>query len=228
MDRGMTSADNIAWLQRTGRRYLIGTPKSELKNWSRELRDAKDWHLVRDGVEAKLCAGPNGTETFVLCRSADRTEKEKAMHERFSARIEEGLTSLARRIKHAQKPLGRGPIERQIGRLLGRNSRAAARYSIRLIDESGAAAKLRLDWSTCAEWDDWARHSEGCYVLRTNVRDWTPEALWRTYIQLTEAEAAFRIQKSDLSIRPIWHQKKGARARPYLRVLPRLRHVEDA
>ena len=53
----------------------------------------------------------------------------------------------------------------------------------------------------------WASHSEGTYILRTNVRDWSAEELWRTYIQLTEAEAAFRIHKSDLSIRPIWHQK---------------------
>jgi transposase len=208
MDRGMTSAENIAWLQRTNRRYLIGTPKSELKKWSREIADAKDWCLVREGVEAKQCPGPDGAETFILCRSADRKEKEKAMHERFSTRIEEGLTSLARRIEHARTALERGPIERQIGRLLGRNSRAAARYAIRLLDDRSADSKLRLEWSIRAEWDDWARHTEGCYVLRTNVRDWTPEELWRTYIQLTEAEAAFRIQKSDLSIRPIWHQKK--------------------
>ncbi|HEV2414992.1 MAG TPA: hypothetical protein VGX27_09290, partial [Candidatus Dormibacteraeota bacterium] len=87
-------------------------------------------------------------------------------------------------------------------------SRAAARYANRLLDDPSVGPKLRLEWSTRAEWDDWARHTEGCYVLRTNVRDWTPEDLWRTYIQLTEAEAAFRIHKSDLSIRPIWHQKK--------------------
>src|SRR5208283_1405661 len=59
-----------------------------------------------------------------------------------------------------------------------------------------------------AEWDDWSRHSEGCYGLRTNLRDWSSEALWRTYIQLSEAEAAFRIHKSQLSIRPIWHQRE--------------------
>jgi hypothetical protein len=49
--------------------------------------------------------------------------------------------------------------------------------------------------------------SEGCYVLRTNISDWSGEALWRAYIQLTQAEAAFRIHKQDLSLRPIWHQK---------------------
>ena len=63
-------------------------------------------------------------------------------------------------------------------------------------------------WTTRPEWDDWARWSEGCYVLRTNIPDWSPEDLWRTYIQLTEAEAAFRIHKSDLSLRPIWHQSE--------------------
>lgn len=208
MDRGMTSAENIAWLQKTGRRYLIGTPKSELKKWSREIADAQDWRTVREGIEAKLCPGPDGIEMFILCRSADRREKEKAMHERFSARIDEGLTSLARRIEHARQPLERGPIERQIGRLLGRNTRAAGRYVIRLLDDTSAASKLRLEYSTRAEWDDWSRHAEGCYVLRTNVNDWTPEALWQTYIQLTEAEAAFRIQKSELSIRPVWHHKQ--------------------
>ena len=68
-------------------------------------------------------------------------------------------------------------------------------------------AGIRLEWRAQAEWDDWARWSEGCYVLRTNVTDWTPDELWRTYIQLTDAEAAFRIQKSELGIRPVWHQR---------------------
>ena len=66
---------------------------------------------------------------------------------------------------------------------------------------------MRLDWRAQPELDDWARWSEGCYVLRTNVTDWTPDELWRTYVQLTDAEAAFRIQKSELGIRPVWHQR---------------------
>lgn len=208
MDRGMTSAANIAWLQKTGRRYLVGTPKSDLKKFATQITDARDWQTVREGVEAKLCAGPNGVETFVLVRSADRREKEIAMHQRFIERIELGLQKLQARIARSRKPLDRGPIERQIGRLLGRNSRGAGRYVVRVLDDVTTPAKLRLEWSIRTEWDDWARHSEGCYILRSNVNDWTPEALWQTYIQLTEAEAAFRIQKSDLSIRPIWHQKQ--------------------
>jgi transposase len=207
MDRGMSSADNVAWLQETGRRYLIGAPKSELKKWSREIAEARDWQTVRDGVEAKLCPGPDGTETFLLCRSADRRQKERAMHERFSKRIEERLASLERRLSRSRQKLDREAIGRQIGRMLAQNSRAAGRYRIEVIDDPTQASGLRLDWSAQPEWDDWATHSEGAYVLRTNIHAWSEEDLWRTYIQLTEAEAAFRIHKSDLSIRPVWHQK---------------------
>jgi transposase len=207
VDRGMTSAENIAWLEASGRRYLIGTPKSELKRFARELADRRDWVEVREGLEVKACAGPEGEETFLLVRSADRQQKEAAMHARFCERIETALARLEGRIARAKRPIDRSATERQIGRLLGRNSRAAARYQIRLADDPGTAAGLRLEWSVRPEWDDWAQHSEGCYVLRTNLSDWTSEELWRTYIQLSEAEAAFRIHKSELSIRPIWHQR---------------------
>jgi transposase len=206
MDRGMSSASNIHWLQRTERRYLIGANKQELKKFERELIDARDWMQVRADVEAKLCSGPTGTETFVIVRSAERREKERAMHERFTQRIVEGLQRLQGRIEKSNKPLDRGVLERQIGRLLGKNSRAAGKFTVRLINDKRARAKLRLQYSERAEWDDWAQHSEGCYLLRTNVHDWTPDELWRTYIQLTDAEAAFRIYKSELSIRPVWHQ----------------------
>ena len=207
MDRGMTSAKNLAWLKKTGRRYLIGTSRSEIKQWSRQLAEARDWHEVRDGIEARLCAGPDGSETFLLCRSVERREKEQAMHARFAARIEQGLTTLAHRLEQARRRLDREAIGRQIGRLLARNSRAAGRYRIQVHEDRSVAAGVRLAWSVRTEWDEWARTSEGCYVLRTNVTDWTPEALWRTYVQLTEAEAAFRIHKTELSLRPVWHQK---------------------
>ena len=208
MDRGMVSAENIAWLNETGRRYVIGTARAELKRWSKQLAEKNDWHHIRDDVEVKICRGPQGSETFLLCRSASRLEKEKAMHERFSQRIEDGLASLARRIDKSKRGLDRGALERQIGRLLERNARAAARYVISITEQDSTPAGLKLTWSTRAEWNDWASASEGTYILRTNIEEWTDEELWKTYIQLTEAEAAFRIHKSDLCIRPIWHHKQ--------------------
>jgi transposase len=209
MDRGMMSAQNIVWLNATKRRYVMGTVRAELKRFAKEIAEKTDWHQIREDVEVKICRGADGSETFLLCRSASRVEKEKAMHERFSKRIEEGLESLGRRIAKSKVKLDRGELERQIGRLLERNSRAAARYSITISEEPGVPAGLKFKWSTRPQWDDWAKLSEGTYILRSNIHDWTDEELWKTYIQLSEAEAAFRIHKSDLCLRPIWHRKQN-------------------
>jgi len=207
MDRGMVSQANVAWLQHSGRRYLLGASRAELKRWKKELLDQRDWNVVREGVEVKLCQGPEGEETFVLCRSRERIEKEKAMHQRFSTRIETELKALQKRLESSRKPIARSTVDRQIGRLLERNRRAAQRFEIDLTEDPAPPSGLRLAWSVRSQWDEWAQVSEGCYVLRTNVTDWTSEQLWQAYIQLTQAEAAFRIQKSDLALRPIWHQK---------------------
>jgi transposase len=149
-----------------------------------------------------LCPAPNGKEVFILCRSLERQAKEQAMHERFEKRIEEGLEKIAASCRRSkQKPLA---IAERVGKLMGQNTRAAGLFRVQIREEAGAA---RIDWSKLDSWREWARLSEGCYMLRSNVTDWTPEELWRAYIQLTEAEAAFRIQKSDLQIRPVWHQR---------------------
>ena len=207
MDRGMVSQDNLEWLNQTGRRYVIGTPKAELKRWVRQIEDHHDWHQIRDDVEVKICRGPDSEETFLLCRSASRIDKERAMHERFKARIDAGLDSLERRIDKRTKALDRGAIERQLGRLLERNSRAAGAFSITLLDDDTRPSGIRLKRTYRADWAEWANLTEGVYILRTNIAEWTDEALWKTYIQLTEAEAAFRVHKSELAMRPIWHHK---------------------
>lgn len=105
--------------------------------------------------------------------------------------------------KRRQKPVA---IAQRVGRLLGRNSRAAGLFEVRI--EATADGSARFEWQKVESWRDWARLSEGCYLLRSNVTDWSAEDLWRAYIQLTEAEAAFRIHKSDLDLRPVWHQKQ--------------------
>lgn len=207
MDRGMCSEDNLSWFWQTGRRFLVGTPKSELKKWERQLVETQDWRKVRDGLEVKLCDGPEGKEAFLLCRSQERQKKEQAMHEKFAHHIEDGLQRLKLRLLRRKKKEESGQVERQIGRLLQRNTRAAGRFQVEVKEDATAACGLSVSWTINEAWSEWARRTEGCYVLRTNIRDWTPEALWQTYIQLTQAEAAFRIEKSELSIRPIWHQR---------------------
>jgi transposase len=203
LDRGMVSEENVRYLKQARRRYIVGTPKGVLKRFEGELR-AKDWHQVREGLEVRFCPAPGGEEVFLLCRSAQRKEKEQAMHERFEKRIEEGLEKIAASCrKRKQLPAAVG---QRVGRLLGKNSRAAGAFEIKIDPDADGFAKCH--WKRIDRWREWARLSEGCYVLRSNVTDWSPEELWRAYMQLTEAEAAFRIQKTDLQLRPIWHQKQ--------------------
>ena len=204
-DRGMASADNLAWLRQTGRRYIIGAPKSELRKFGSVLAAADGWRTVHEGVEVKLAHYPETGETAILCRSADRRSKEKAMHDKFSRRIGAALQRLAARIARSRKRLDPAPVNRQIGRILQQNQRAAARFTVAL-EPDGCPAGLRLHVACNASFDDWAALSEGAYLLRSNIGDWSDQQLWKAYIQLTQAEAAFRIQKDQLKVRPIWHQ----------------------
>ena len=203
MDRGMVSRENVAFLREGGRRYILGTPKSLLKQFERELL-CDDWERVYNDLEVKLCPSPAGQETFILCRSADRRQKEKAMHARFERRIEAGLARIAAScVRQRHKPI---TIARRVGRLMGQNPRAAGLFDID-IRETGDG-RTAIVWSKVHAWRHWAELSEGCYLLRSNIIDWSPEDLWKAYMQLTEAESAFRIQKTDLKVRPIWHQKQ--------------------
>lgn len=228
MDRGMVSEGNLKFLRAEGRRYIVGTPKSLLKKFEQQLL-SEDWHKIRDGLEVKLCVAPpdvaedadeapdpagaaavtSGTpsevpETFILCRSQDRWQKEEAIVRRFEQQIEERLKAMAARCEKQQRQPQK--VEREVGRLLGQNTRAAKLFEVTV--ETTVAGHARLKWKKLEQRRDWATLSAGCYLLRTNVRDWSDEDLWKAYIQLTEAEAAFRIHNSDLSLRPIWHQKE--------------------
>jgi transposase len=203
MDRGMISSENLQFLREGGRRYIVGTPRGELKRFERELLEGP-WQRVREGLEVKLCAGPGGEETFILCRSRARADKEKAMRARFEKRIEEGLRKIEASCAKRRWKVVR--IAKRVGRLMQKNSRAAGLFETDVVERADGAAQLR--WRKREQWRQWAELSQGCYLLRSNIRDWTPERLWEAYIQLTEAEAAFRIQKSDLRIRPIWHQRE--------------------
>ena len=204
MDRGMVSEENIAFLKQEGRRYIVGTPKPLLKQFEQELLK-QDWRAVRSGVEVKLCASPDGDdETFILCRSRERTNKDLAIVRRFEQKIEERLTRMAARCQTQKRDPQK--VEREVGRLLGQNTRAARLFEVTV--ETTPEGRARLTWQKRDQTREWATLSAGCYLLRSNVSDWSDEALWQAYIQLTEAEAAFRIHKSDLRIRPIWHQKE--------------------
>jgi transposase len=203
MDRGMLSEGNLEFLRSEKRRYIIGTPKSQLKQFEQELLTG-NWEEIREGLEVKACPAPDGEEAFILCRSRDRAQKEKAIHDRFEKRIEDGLEKIAESCRKRKQKVGR--IERRVGRLLGANTRAAGLFKVDV--KEGKEGKTEITWHKVEDWREWAELSEGCYMLRTNIQDRPAKDLWEAYIQLTQAETAFRIQKSDLKIRPVWHQKE--------------------
>jgi transposase len=203
MDRGMISQENMEFLQEGDRRYIVGTPKSMLKKFQQQLLSG-DWQSVHEGLEVKLCPSPDGEETFILCRSEDRRQKERAMHERFARRIEEGLRKIEESCRRRKYKVV--TIAKRLGRLLGRNSRAAGLFETDVVE--GAKGRAKLVWRKVEAWRSWSELSEGCYLLRSNIPDWSAEELWKAYIQLTEAEEAFRIHKTDLEIRPIWHHRE--------------------
>jgi transposase len=208
MDRGMASEQNLAWLREGGRRYVIGACRSDLRRFERRLVEAKDWQRIRDDIEVKLCPSSDGSETYILCRSEARKEKDKAIVGRFAERLRAKLDRLQRRLASAKRPVDRDRVNQQIGRMLAKHSRAANCFVITVRGSEANASGLELVVQENEDWSLWTERSAGCYLLRSNVAGWTEEELWRTYIQLTEAESAFRINKSDLSIRPIWHQRE--------------------
>jgi len=215
LDRGMISEPNLQFLRERGGQYIVGTPKAMLRQFERALVEG-EWHSVQEGVEVKLVPGPEGAETFVLARSADRREKEQAMHQRFLQRLEMGLHKLR---AAAESGRLRDPAlaNRRLGRLLQRYQRAAAAFDVQIVVLPAAEAPLSgrrrrspclsISWTRAENWHTWAELSEGCYLLRTNLVDVDAATLWKRYIQLTDAEWAFRIHKDELCIRPIWHQK---------------------
>ncbi len=204
LDRGMVSEKNLEFMRTSGARYLVGTPRSLLKKFEQHLL-GQSWEEVQPGVEVKLCPSPEGAEeTFVLCRSLGRKEKENAILNRFVKRLGDKLAKLAERAEQG-KIRDKQKVERQIGRLLERNSRAASLFTVTVTEKETG---LSIDIKRNEERYEWAVETGGSYILRTNWRETDPKVLWSTYIQLTEVEDAFRTTKHDLGMRPIFHQKQ--------------------
>jgi transposase len=207
MDRGMVSEENIEFLRARGASYLVGTPKSQLRQFEQALLEAEGWSQVQSGVEAKLLAHPDGQgkEQFVLCRSQARREKELAMlhrqRDQLCAEFEKIHQSLQRQPQANLEEVGR-----RIGRWQGKYPAAARLLEVQVErDTDGLACGLNL--TTKVQEGQWAEQVHGAYLLRTNCTEKDPAQLWRWYVQLTQAEAAFRTTKSDLGLRPIYHQK---------------------
>ena len=201
LDRGIVSEENLAAIRKRGGQYLVGTPRSQMKQFEEELLK-DDWTRVKPDVEVKKVAIPQGEETYILCRTAGRKEKEKAIRHRFSAHIEDALRRLGKTIETGRLK-DRNKMERRLGRIQASHSQVNDLYEVALQDTPNG---IRLHWAIKEERRIWRDLREGAYMLRTNLQAGSVEELWSEYMQLTEAEAAFRTLKSELYIRPLFHQ----------------------
>src|SRR5215469_10463846 len=203
-DRGIVSEENLAAIRKRDGRYLVGTPRSQMKRFEAELVNQDGWAQVRSEVEVKKIAIPRGEETYILCRTAGRKEKEKAIRGRFSSSMERALQGLEKTIARGQLK-DRNKMERRLGKIQARHPQVNDLYDVELRETSEG---VRLFWQMKEDRKAWRESREGAYLLRTNLEVQSAEELWAKYMQLTEAEAAFRTLKSELSIRPLFHQKE--------------------
>ena len=201
LDRGIVSEENLQAIRQRGGQYLVGTPRRQRKQFEEELLK-DDWTQVRPDGEVKKVPIPQGEETYILCRTAGRQEKERAIRRRFSARMEDALQRLAKSIETGRLK-DRHKMERRLGRIQASHPQVSDLYELALRDTRDG---VRLQWSIKAERQLWHGLREGAYMLRTNLQAGSAEELWSQYMQLTEAEASFRALKSELSIRPLFHQ----------------------
>ncbi len=202
-DRGIVSEENLAAIRKRGGQYLVGTPRRQMKRFEAELVK-EDWTQVRPDVEVKRVAIPQGNETYILCRTTGRKEKERAIRKRFSTRMEEVLKRLQTTIAEGRLK-DRNKMERRLGKIQARHAQVNDLFEVTLRD---TPAGIRLVWEMKAERKAWRDLREGAYLLRTNLQADSAEEMWSKYMQLTEAEASFRALKSELSIRPLFHQKE--------------------
>ena len=197
-DRGIVSEDNLAKLRERGASYLVGTPRHRLREFEKELLRG-DWQRVagRPGVRVQLIA--RHQELYVLARSDDRAQKELAMRRRQLVGLHRDLRAMERNIR-ARRLRSSNKINIRLGRFQERWP-GAWKY-LREADYEGR----RLRWSWDKERLRNIRLIDGAYLLRTNLDLREPDLLWQQYIQLTEVEEAFRVLKSELAIRPVWHR----------------------
>jgi len=200
-DRGVVSEENLVAIRKRGGQYLVGTARSKLKQFEQELLK-DDFEKIRPEVEVKQITIPGGEETYILCRTAGRKEKEKAIRSRFVTKIEKALAGLEKRIVEG-KLKDRDKMFMSLGRIQASHPQVADLYEMAVKDTKQGP---RLVWRQKLEQQQWLEAREGAYLLRTNLTVNGAADLWRKYMQLTEVEAVFRTLKSELAIRPLFHQ----------------------
>jgi transposase len=203
MDRGMISKDALAFLSQSGRRYLLSTRRSALAKFQSSLASRRGWDRLPDNPEVEVKLLKRRTVHYLLARSQARRQKERAMRRRQRRAFAQSLQKLKNRVAQGRLKK-RDKILEAIGRLKGRYPKAHPFVDIQVSD---SPVSLTYSWRVAKFKAALAR--DGAYLLRSNQAGWSAQEFWETYLQLTVVEKAFRVLKSELLLRPIWHQYSG-------------------
>ena len=205
MDCGAASEENLKWLREQGYRYLAVSLER-----TRQFEPEAALSLTTAGgqqIQVQKVVGEDGAEVRLYCYSQARKEKEQAMLKKACARFEKHLKELHEGLSRPRTHKKLEQIWARIGRLKAHSSGAGQHYHIEVTaDESGQQATA-VSWELRPVEGSKLTHP-GVYCLRSNQTDWDAETMWRSYIMLTDLEAVFRSLKSELGLRPIFHQKQ--------------------
>lgn len=203
MDAGIATQENVTWLQQQGYPYLVVSRKRHLsfdEDKAVVVKTGKD-----DAVRAMRVEREDG-EIELYCHSQGREAKEGAINQRFSTRFEQELQHLADGLSKPHRLKSAHKVCEKIGRLRQKYARAAKHYEIKTELDASGKKVVALHYQRVEDPSD-AQGPQGIYCLRSNRRDWDEGQLWRTYTLLTDLEAVFRSLKSELGLRPVYHQK---------------------
>jgi len=214
MDRGMISDESLKFLGESNRRYLLATKRGELAGFQADL-GRTGWSPLPKNPQVQVKLFERESVHYLLARSRPRRRKERAIRRRQRRGLATDLKKLSALVD-AGKLKKRDKILERVGRLKERYPKARGFVQINVT----ATKQPRLEWT----WDQakyrQALATDGAYLLRSNQPGWTAAEFWETYIQLTIVERAFRVLKSELFLRPIWHHYSGrSRAHVFVCVL---------
>jgi len=204
MDAGIATEDNINWLKKEQYHYLVVSRKRHREFSHKEavvVKTDKDCT-----VKAYKKINDKTGEVELYCHSTRREDKERAIYNRFSTRFEEALDKLNSGLHKKGCVKKYDKVLVSLGRLKQKYSRAAKNYRIPIKKDNKTGNAVRITWELKESPNSTDSHP-GVYCLRTNQHTWDEATLWRTYTMLTDLEAVFRSLKSELGLRPVFHQK---------------------
>lgn len=207
MDRGMADEGSLAWLREQGWRYVV-VSRGQRREFECEGEAESNGKVsyCRRLVELAEDDGTPYREAHLWCHSPDRERKETGILDRFRKRFEEGLNAINAQLAKPRASRRPDVIERRIGRLQKANSRIARHFRVEVDTDADGRRVEGVRWYYEPVEGTMATHP-GVYCLRSSILDWDAERMWQTYMTLTEVESVFRCLKSELGLRPVYHQK---------------------